>query len=521
MGYIDQPKKTINIVRSAEVPITEEHRVLVVGQLPNAGSYTAAPGELYYDAPNTDADINTIFGDASHVSGLLRNFRAINKVSPVDVYPFAGTGTASTATIAFTGAATAAGSYDIIVGSKYLCSASVDIPDLTTANDAAVAVDAALSPLVTKLPFDVSEATGTVTLTARMGGTIAEDFDIELRGTVPGLTATVTYWSGGAGDPATPGTDVVDAIVGRRYQTIIWPAAYPVANMVTEMDSRFNADVGVFDGVMVQTHVATLANVKDYIDDYNSQSFAVLWNKAINTDVTNLYHVGGAIIEMPDVITAKFAALRALRLTDGSNIAPYMSTSSPLDQFGGVSLASLPYFNTIVPAISTPINTEFPNFEDIEEATSGGASVIGPNSAFNTTILGEMVTTYLVDPVSGDPDTSYKFLNTVDTISAIREIVVRKCAARYSQTRLTDGYLIPGRDMANENSIRAFLNEIYDELAELALVQAGSDAKQDFNSGLVVTVDVAGQKVTISMQPLLVTQIRAIIGTISINTGGN
>ena len=79
--------------------------------------------------------------------------------------------------------------------------------------------------------------------------------------------------------------------------------------------------------------------------------------------------------------------------------------------------------------------------------------------------------------------------------------------------------MIAGRDMANEGSIIAFSNELYEELAEDALVQAGTAAKKDFNDNLVVDVAVRTGTVTITMAPLLVTQLRVILGTIQINFG--
>ena len=83
-------------------------------------------------------------------------------------------------------------------------------------------------------------------------------------------------------------------------------------------------------------------------------------------------------------------------------------------------------------------------------------------------------------------------------------------------SNLTDGDLIAGYSMANEGSIRAFLNELYDELAEYVLVQAGSAAKKDFNDNLSVSVSVRTGTATVAAAPLLVTQLRAILGTIQI-----
>lgn len=516
MGHISQPQNQFNIV--PERGITAEldaHRVLIVGRMLTG---TATADELYTDVPSSASDINALFGEKSHIAGMLRDFRDVNKVSRLDAYPFAEGGTKATSTLTFTGGpSTADATIQVTVGSAYKYSASVDIASGSTITQAATAVKDAMNLIIGSAPFSVDSTAGVVTFTASNGGTIPNaNWDIKVHGVIPGITIDpVAAWSGGTTDPTTPGTTVSAAISGIRYQTIVWPVSYTATNIVAEMDDRFNVDNGVMDGVMVQTTVDTLANAKAYADDFNSQSFAIVWNQAI----TATLHKGGAVIEMPDIISAKVAALRALRLTTDANLTPYLTTVAPSDQFGGVGIASLPYFNTVLPEITPASPAEFPAFEDIDEATSNALSVIGPNSSFTETIFGEMATTYLKD-TTGAADTSYKFLNTVDTISAIREFVTVNCGRRYGQSRLTAGVLVPGKDMANESSIRAFLNELYDRLADLTLVQFGSDAKRDFNTNLTVNVDVGAQKATVSMAPLLVTQLRAIIGTIAINFGG-
>ena len=134
-----------------------------------------------------------------------------------------------------------------------------------------------------------------------------------------------------------------------------------------------------------------------------------------------------------------------------------------------------------------------------------------------------MVTTYLTDG-GGNPDVSYKFVNFVDTISAIREFIVVNMKSRYAQTRLTDGALEAGKDMANEGTIRTFLKRLYGLMATKTLVQKGpvvidgqaTTGVKDFMDNLIVAVSVSAGSVTITAAPLMVTQLRAILGTIQI-----
>jgi phage tail sheath gpL-like len=171
-----------------------------------------------------------------------------------------------------------------------------------------------------------------------------------------------------------------------------------------------------------------------------------------------------------------------------------------------------------MPYLAVPDQRDEFSMEDQVELTGNAVSVFSANRSYNETILGQIVTTYLTNPAGNDDD-SYKYLEVVDTASAIREYFYENFRARYAQSRLTKGDLIPGRDMANEPSIRAFCKLLYSGLALATLVQDGSVAKKDFNDNLIIDVSIREGKVSIDMAPLLVTQMRVILGTIRVNFG--
>ena len=207
-------------------------------------------------------------------------------------------------------------------------------------------------------------------------------------------------------------------------------------------------------------------------------------------------------------------------MTSGAILTQFLTTVASDDQFGGPAIASLPYHNTDMP--NMPVATSDHDFSNTEvlELVASGVAQYGPNRVFNSTIFGTFVTTYLTDAAANSDD-SFKYLNTVDTASIIREFFFTNCKSRYAQTRLTDGDLVTGRDMANEASIRTFCNRLYDNLAEQTLVQKGTVAKKDYNLNLVVTVNVRTGTATINQAPLLVSQLRVILGAIQINFGGS
>ncbi len=230
-----------------------------------------------------------------------------------------------------------------------------------------------------------------------------------------------------------------------------------------------------------------------------------------------------SIFEIPAVLSSEVGSVRALRRTEGANIASFLAGEVGLDAFGGPALSSRPYFNTpfsLLPVAPTGVG--FTTLE-VEDLLDDGVSVMGNNSAANTVILGEIVTTYKTD-AAGNPDQSFKFLNFVDTSSAVREYFSNNLRARFAQSRLTEGDLVPGRPMANVALILSTLTEFYSTLSgpEFALTQAGEAARITFLSNTSVTLDLATGDATVLMEVVpLVTQLRQFNATITIAFSAN
>lgn len=508
--HINEPEVTLSIIPASQLAGVEEQKVLIVGQLLAGG--TSTDGDLQTDIGN-DGSEDTLFGRNSHLAGMIRAFKRENKKSRVDAIGLADDGAAvkGTGIFTITGPATEDGELVFSIGSAKDHKYTVDVLDTDTATD----IGDALAALITAdldAPFSAANAIGVVTVTAENGGTLCNSWDLRTSGTVAGIAVALTGWTGGATDPTL--TTLLDPIANIRYQTVVWPSSWDIDVIETELNARFNSTNEVKDGVAIQTIKGTLASLKAAVSALNSQSLCIVGNKTVA--VTS--RIGTAVAEMPDIMSAEIGAIRALRLTQDAQLTQYLTTVATADQFGGIGLASLPYFNTLLPNIAVALAEDFFTAEELDELRDNAVSVVGPNRAFNGSIFGEMVTTYLTD-VAGNPDTSYKFLNTVDTASVNREFFFQNYKNRYAQTRLTDGDLIAGRDMVNEPAFRAFTNELYDELAEVALVRSGSVAKKNFNDNLLIAVDTSTGKVTVNMAPELVTQLRVILGTIQINFG--
>lgn len=504
------PRINLPIVAAQTAVGTSAQRVLMVGQKVAAGSATS--GALVSDIQN-DGSEDSLFGKTSMLAAMVREFRSINIDVNIDAIPLDdnGSGVAATGTVTFAGTATEAGTIDISVGSRVNHKFSV----VVASGDAATAIGDALVTLIAAdltSPVTASNAVGVVTLTAVNKGTEGNALGIAKTGIVGGVTTALVAMASGATDPVL--TSVFDVVGDTRYQTIVWPFGYGTTEIKSFLDPRFNVDNKIQDGVAILHSVDTFANLKTAGDAENSQSLMILGNR----DVTGGDVEGSGLLEISTVISSQFAAIRSLRLEEGTNIANFViATNAQRDTRGGPALASFPYFNT--PFARLPLVTQGDGFTDqeLKDLLVAGISNIGINISGTSAIAGQIKTTYKTD-VAGNPDPSFGNLEFVDTISTIREIYFNRLRAKYAQTRLTEGDVQGGRAMANVEMIRAFVIGIFQDLgsSDFVLMQAGENALLFFKQNLTVSLDLVTGVVTITMGAPIVTQLREITGSIQI-----
>ncbi len=506
---IPYPKTTLNLIaENAETGLSEE-RVLLIGVKSSGGNAVA---KSIYEIGNANEE-NSLFGSDSHLGYMCKTFRETNKVTKLYALPLDENSSAAAAKgeISFSGAASNNSRIKVSVCSKQKNTVTIDVLAGETENEIAKKVHDALA-VYTDALFNTTLSTNSVLLESKVKGTTGNFFDIEIQGHISGAPATITPFSGGASNPTL--VDAFDNLGEKRFQTIVFPADWDLTGIKEILNDRFNATNAVLNGVVVQTKSDTLANLKLYANQ-NSQSVVILGEKSIVAH----NHFGNSVNEVLDGISTKFAALRSLRLTDGASLTQYITSKAALDQFGGIAMSSFPYFNTAVPNTAVPNQgEEFLQVEN-DELTKSGVSLFGANSSYSGTIFGEAVTTYL-NSTSGIADSTYKFLNTVDTSTSIREYFFNRIKSTFAQSRLTNGALVKGRDLVNEPALRSFCIQLYSELADEALVQKGTEAEKDYNEHLTITVDVKNNSATINQAPLLVSQLREVIGTIQVNFGG-
>ncbi len=501
---VSKPSVTISLIPANESISTGPQRVLFVGQMTTG---TAVSGVLSQDVGNAN-EWDALFGANSMLAGAIRTFRKINKVTPIDVIPLAdATGVNASGTVAFTGPSTAAGTIYVTVGSYTNHRYALAITSGMTATQIGAALVTAITA-DTKAPFTAVNTTGSVAITYVHDGTEGNYVGLRVEGSVAGVGVTVTAFASGATNPTLTG--IFSVVADTRYQTVVWPTGYATTEVLANfLDPRFNPTNAILDGVMIQTSVDSKANIKTAVTAMNNQNAVIVAVKAIS----NTTWKGNMAQEFPFVVSAHIAALRSLRLTQDANIASYVTTTTgTLDTIGGPAIAGLPYFNTpmdFIPLI--PVGMGW-SASDIDELLVAGASAFGNNRTNNRVILGDFVTTYKND-AAGNVDVTFKYLNNVDVGSTVREYYWNNFKKQYSQSRLTEGDLVPNRSMANPKSIEGYADQIYDELSgvDYVLLQRGEAAKTFFKENRKATVNMSTGTCTFVAQVPIITQLRSII----------
>lgn len=515
---INQPNVIGTLVGSFSTVENTAQKVLLIAQKTTNGS--AIADTLEQNVQNNNTTVNDLFGARSMIANAIRGFRKINTTTQVDVIVLDDdvSGVPNTHTIVMTGTASEDGVLTVVVGSEIDHTISVAVATTDTNIEMATAIVAAIDA-DTQVPVIASNGTGTlatVTITAVNDGTVGKALGVSISGVIAGVGFTLANQSSGANDPSfTTGLALVSDI---RYQNIIWPYSEDLTTIQNFLSPRFNNSGILLDGRAVTSITDTFSNLETTGNAENDQNLKIIGDFAVS--VTN--NISPGMFEIPYVKAAYDVGITSRRLSDGVSIADLVIANvGSLDRFGGNAIASLPLFNTpldFMPLVD--IDHGFSG-QEIEDLTAAGISIWGNNNENNEAIMGEQVTTYKTD-ASANPDDTFTFQNYDDTGRVAREFYFNNYRARFNQTRLTAGSVVPGRAMANVDTVRRFSSRLYQELADDALVvtgvieSTGQDALEFYNDNLTV---VATDSTTIQVTMILpiVTQLRNIFFTIEIS----
>jgi phage tail sheath gpL-like len=508
--------------QSASLPAgVDTQKLLVIGQKLSTGS--AIEKTLYTDIERSDIDDK--FDNQSALGSALNAVFDVFDQAPspnlprIDVIPLedAGGATKSKATVTFSGTADKNGTLNFnIMGEDVALTIAVDDdPSTDTAADLAAEID------LLELPVTVTDnGDGSVDIEAKNGGTIFNTATIKIDGLAKSgsdyylgsLKVELTPFSAGATDPTL--TSLLDVVSKIRYQTMTYPYEYGTSLATDFLDSRFNVANAIKDGVAILKGTDAKADLVSVLDALNSKNLVILCNKEVEEDNFD----GGEDLELDFVAAARVAATRAVRLMTDANIVNFTPASvrGDLDGFGGMHIASLPYANT--PIFGSPIQPDGRGWTDTEKAdlfTAGGC-IMGNNNAGNQVILDKIRTTYKTD-AAGNVDTTWKYLNTVDTLSVSAEYIFNNLKSDYAQSRLTSGNLVRGYSMTNEEDFVSKMLDYFETLGDYALVPKSKEASKFFTDNMSVTISLVLGRITSSNEFPIVTQLREILSTLKTN----
>lgn len=495
------PRVNFNLVKAdTEVGVSAQ-RMLLIGQMTSSGTATA--NTLIKDIGN-DNSWETLFGEKSVLAGMIRQARKLCSFCQYQVtidaiaLEDAESSVASTGKIEFTGNATGTGEITIVIGSEYNHKYTVGI--VKGENPSAVATK--LKNLInadTKAPFSATTNSGEVLLTFANKGTIGNNTTIYFEGNVEGVTVELTAFSGGVTNPAVD-EELLGLVSNVRYNEIVSPIEYGIDKIVTLLDGRFNTNNKILDGALYVAKVDTLANHKVALAGLNSQNLNYECIKLVNADA----YKGASIPELTYIKAIYNATLKALRISEDSQLSAVVIGQYPQDLMGGVHNNSLPFFNTSCPFLH-PIMPEYHWIaEEIKELNDKGGSVWDNNAEDNGLVMGEQLSTYKTDN-AGNEDITWKFMNYRDTGSAIREYRFKNFKKDFAQSRMDDD---------TERQIRNAFIRYYKTLSsdEYRLTRAGKESLKFYVDNLKVSLDFANGLVTIFCLDPYVTQLRQANG---------
>jgi len=357
-------------------------QILLLGQqLPSK----SAPKEIVQ--VTSKAQAVSLFGAGSQLAQMVEAFLASNSTQPLYCLPLAdaGSSVAASGSIAFTGTATASGSIALMIGGRAV---TVGVESGDTAAEIAPAVAAAVNAL-SDLAVTAVAATGTVTFTAKNKGSASNELDIRVNHyqgeeTPAGITSTVTAMSGGSGDPYLSSEGASGILTNRWFQAIAmpWTNTDAVTYMETELATRWKAD-HMTGGVVYMAKNVAFSSLTAFGDARNSPFSIVMNAESVPT--------------APWEVAAETAALAAYNCA--------IDPARPLQTLG-YSFAK------------APTQAQENSWVENETLLQKGVATFTV-SQDRTVRIQRMVTTYKTSP-SGAPDPSYRDVETVYTLQAIR-----------------------------------------------------------------------------------------------------
>ncbi|WP_434779272.1 hypothetical protein [Neisseria sp. Ec49-e6-T10] len=520
MSAINNPIVNGNIVPDDSIATLDRPRVLIVGAVPAAKDAIFGSGTTAWlqKAINTSyelasaKEVANLIGTGSTYHRWEAAYNGSNQNVPIDFLLVKNTDAdTATTTIEFTATPAADGTLtvDVFDGFKYF--ANVDFKAGDTVTTLAQAVANQLNNETVR-PYTAAAAAGVVTITW-VDGFVTDSTPVHVEYKDLTLACTVTHTST---PPTQPTSDLFDIIGDTRYTHILWPDYYKntVQFAYSLLDDRFNAFNEVISGLaFTSITIADTVAAETETSTYNTKSISFVAARKID----GLFgaSIGSDKKQLPDTSLAFIATAHARMLTEGADLTDLGFIAEGLDDYtGGTALASFPMHNISVPN-TKPSNPAW-YFDHTTQnilADRLNISTYGTNRTGTNTISGNFVTMWKTDS-AGNTNLTFKQVESLFTAMAIREYWDRSARIKFANTRMTNGELISGRSMVNEQMVREWNLIVYRELADLALVTSGADAEKAFLRLLTITFSPQNQQITQTGTYEMVTHVGRIDYTI-------
>lgn len=406
-------------------------RVLIVAQMLAAGTAVANQAVQVFDAETAA----TLFGRGSQAHRMVKAAIKANPYLQLYVLPVAdsGTGVAATATLTYTGPATAGGSTTVKIGGMDLV---VPVANGDSATAIATAVVAVINGTGKDLGVTAANAAGVVTLTARNKGLVGNSVPLAATADAVGTTVAVVAFSGGLNDPdlAAPLAAVQQG--GHEILVVPYQANAPLVQLRTHL--------AFVSGPMEQRRAIGIYGTNGTL------SAATTLAGGLNAERLNHVFLPGTNTPAPE-LAAAYAAV----------VAGEEDPAKPLNTLELVGIA-------VPPVASQLTRTEQ------ESCLNNGVTPleVGPG---NRVQIVRAITTYTLN-AQAISDISWLDLTTIQTMDFVAKACRERIALRFPRDKLS---------AKTPDRIRSELYDVLLKLEELEIVEQVEENK----NGLIVERD--------------------------------
>jgi phage tail sheath gpL-like len=430
--------------QAAQGPAILAYTGLIIGQKLAAGTQAA---DTLVKVSSVE-EVITLAGRGSMLHRQAIGWFASNRITEVYIGVLDDDGAAvdATGTVTFTGPATEAGTVVLYLGGVRITAAVADADTATTIGTAvAAAINANLD-----LPVTAGDAAGVVTLTARNGGAVMNDYDIRLNfndgESLPaGVTAVVVPMASGANNPVL--TALIAAMGDQWFN--IWAHPYTDATSLAAIEAELtdrNGPLRMIDGLAITSAAGTAGTLTTLGNGRNNRHSCIVCQPS------------SSILTPPMEFGAETAAIVA-KFGQADPARPFQT---------------LPMANALAPADDANIFT----LEERNLLLTDGIATT--KIAGTVTQLERIITTYQTNP-SAAPDTAYLDATTLLTLMYLRFSFRVRMQNRYPRHKLAnDGTRFgPGQKVITPSLGKAEAVGWFREMETLGLVEGFDQFKTD------------------------------------------